>query len=49
MSKPFRGVFAVLSTPVDESLMVDWDGLFSAIELVPTGGGLIGDHPIVGK
>ena len=23
--------------------------LFSAIELVPTGGGLIGDHPIVGK
>ena len=27
MSKPFRGVFAVLSTPFDESLMVDWDGL----------------------
>ena len=23
--------------------------VFSAIELVPTGGGLIGDHPIVGK
>ncbi len=25
------------------------DRVFSAIELVPTGGGLIGDHPIVGK
>ena len=25
------------------------EAVFSASELVPTGGGLIGDHPVVGK